>query len=188
MNKKDKNKKGLYYNFFPKNRKGSEKYLSPFWFAIIAIVAGGIFAMVYFFYATPYDVRTIEANVLLNQVADCVSYSGKIDANLISNGTNIFQGSGANFLKYCHLNFDTTEWNEQQYYSEITFYKIDNLSNPVLDIKAGNNKWLADCAIQENETQQALPQCVKESFYSLDDAKNQNIVSQIFRTFHNIRT
>lgn len=158
------------------DKRGAEKYLSPFWFAIIVIVAGGIFAMVYVFYGTPYDIRNIEANVLLNNVADCVSYAGRINTNLISNGTAVFDKSGAFFLNDCHINFDTTEWLEQQYYTEINFYKTDNLNNPILDIKAGNINWLADCAIQENGTQQALPQCVKESFYSLDNDNNQYII------------
>lgn len=158
------------------NKKGAEKYLSPFWFVILAIVAGGIFAMVYIFYGTPYDIRNIEGSVLLNGVADCVSYAGRINTEIISNGTSVFQKTSDDFLKECHINFDTIEWQEQQYYTEINFYKIDNLDNSILDIKAGNSKWLADCEMQENKTQQSLPQCVKKSFYSLDDANNQYII------------
>jgi hypothetical protein len=163
-------------NKLKKDKQGAEKYLSPFLFVILTIVAGGIFAMVYVFYSAPYDIRNVEANVLLNNVADCVSYVGRIDTNLISNGTNAFQKTGADFLKDCHLNFDTIEWTEEQYYTEINFYKIDNLDTSVLDIKAGNNNWLADCKIQENKIQASLPQCTEKSFYSLDDKNNQYII------------
>ena len=86
-NKKEKNKKFFHYNLFPKDRKG-DKIISVYWFAILVIVAVGIFGMVYVFYGSPYDVREIEANALLNQVADCVSYAGKINTGLISNGKN----------------------------------------------------------------------------------------------------
>jgi hypothetical protein len=158
------------------NKQGSEKYLSPYWFAILAIVAGGIFAMVYIFYGTPYDVRTLEANLLLNKVADCISYAGKINVNLIFNGTSKFQKSGEDFLKDCHINFDTTEWKEQQYYAEVNFYKISNLTNPILSIKAGNKNWVADCEIQKDEIQENLPQCTQQSFYSIDDSENQYII------------
>ena len=41
------------------NRRG-EKYLSVYWFVILAIVAGGIIAMVFVFYGKPYDIREIE--------------------------------------------------------------------------------------------------------------------------------
>ncbi len=157
------------------NKKG-DKYLSPYWFAILVIVAGGIFGMVYIFYGTPYDIRQIEASVLINQIADCVSYAGKIDANLISNGTVQFQKTGTDFLNACHLNFNSIEWKEPQYYTEINFYKIGNLDNSVLDIKAGNNNLLSYCNIQENKEPNKLPPCVKKSFYSVDNANNQYII------------
>ena len=54
------------------NRRG-EKYLSVYWFVILAIVAGGIIAMVFVFYGKPYDIREIEANVMTNKIADCLS-------------------------------------------------------------------------------------------------------------------
>ena len=158
------------------NKRGAEKYLSPFWFLIIIIVSAGIFLMVYVFYGTPYDIRNIEANILLNNVADCVSYGGRIDTNLISNGTAFFHKSEADFLKDCNLNFDTTEWPEQQYYTEINFYNINDLNNSILNIKAGNNNWLVYCEIQENKKEKLLPQCVEKSFYSLDNENNQYII------------
>jgi hypothetical protein len=157
------------------NKRG-DKILSIYWFVIMAIVAGGIFGMVYIFYGTPYDVRTVEANVLINQIADCISYAGKIDVNLISNGTVQFEKSGSDFLKNCHLAFDTTEWKEQQYYTEINFYNLSDLTNPILAIEAGNKNWPATCVIQENGRKQTLPQCTQKSFYSLDDKSNKYII------------
>jgi hypothetical protein len=163
------------------NKRGS-KILSVYWFVILAIVAGGIFDMAYIFYGTPYDIRTIEASVLINQIADCVSYAGKINISLISGGINQFKGTGTEFLKNCHLNFDTVEWQEQQYYTEINFYEISNMTNPVLSIRTGNKNFIADCAIQKNElkqflgTQPSLPQCTQKGFYSLDDKNNQYVI------------
>jgi len=61
-----------------KNKRGAEKVLSVYWFVILLLVAGGVFAMVYNFYHHPYDVREIEANLMINTVADCVSTGGKI--------------------------------------------------------------------------------------------------------------
>jgi hypothetical protein len=113
---------------------------------------------------------------LVNQIADCVSYAGRIDVNLISNETVQFQKSGDDFLKNCHLTFDTTEWQEQQYYTEVNFYKLSDLTNSILSIKAGNNNWLATCALQENGKKQTLPQCTQKSFYSLDDTSNKYII------------
>jgi len=157
-----------------KNKKG-DKIISVYWFAILVIVAAGIFGMVYIFYGTPYDVREIEANILTNQIADCVSYAGRINVDLISNGkTN--QKIGEDFLKMCYLNFKSDEWEEEQYYLEVKFYKLEDMSNPVLNVQAGNNNWFADCAIQEKQKQEKLPQCIRKSFYSVDDSNNQYII------------
>lgn len=158
-----------------RNKKGTDKYLAIYWFLIVAIVTVGIFGMTYVFYGTPYDVRNVEANLLLNRVADCVSYAGRINTTFISN-SQFYQKTGDDFLKECHLNFVSSEWNDVQYYTEVSFYTTSNLNNPVLDIKAGNNNWAADCAIQGNNQQANLPQCVQKSFYSVDDASNQYII------------
>jgi hypothetical protein len=155
-----------------KNKRG-DKLLSIYWFLILLIVAGGIFAMVYVFYGTPYDVRGVEARILTNQIADCVSYDGKINSNLISNG---IPTSNKNFLESCHLNFNSTEWDNQQYYTEIYIYNLGNLNNPILDISKGNNNWLTGCAVQGNETQVKLATCLQRSFYSIDDKDNQYII------------
>ncbi len=156
------------------NNKRGDKILSIYWFAILVIVAGGIFGMVYVFYGSPYDVREIEANALTNRIADCISYSGKINTNLMSSG-NFTQKSGEDFLKECHLNFDSTEWTEQQYYTEIDFYKLED-SKPILSLNAGNNKWLLSCTLQEDKEEEKLAKCVRRSFYSLDNANNQYII------------
>ena len=157
------------------NNKKGDKIISVYWFAILIIVAGGIFGMVYIFYGTPYDVREIEANILTNQVADCVSYAGRINANLISN-SKVSQKTGEDFLKMCHLNFNSSEEKVGQYYVEVKFYNLSDLNNPILNIKAGNNNWLADCVIQEKQKQENLPQCIEKSFYSVDEKNNQYII------------
>ena len=166
-----KNKKS--FNFFPKNNRG-DKIISVYWFAILIIVAGGIFAMVYVFYGAPYDVRQIEARELTNQVADCISYAGKINVNLISNGVS--KAGNTNFLEQCHLIFSSSEWKEEQFYTEVSFYTIDNMNSPLLDIKKGNLNLAASCSVQENKTQENLPFCLTKSFYSTDDSNNQYII------------
>lgn len=155
------------------NNKRGDKILSVYWFAVLIIVAGGIFGMVYIFYGTPYDVREIESNTLINQVADCVSYAGKINSNFISEGQFY---PNQNFLEQCHFIFDSDEWEDEQYYTEINFYKLDDLDNSVLDINAGNNKWVSYCNIQENEEYEKIAKCTQKDFYSLDDSDNQYII------------
>ena len=50
------------------NKKGTDKIISVYWFTILFIVAGAIVYMAAAFYGEPYDVREIEANILINQI------------------------------------------------------------------------------------------------------------------------
>lgn len=64
-----------------KNKRGTDKMLSIYWFVILTIVAGGIFAMVYIFYGSPYDVRGVESEIFAERIADCISRQGVIDSS-----------------------------------------------------------------------------------------------------------
>lgn len=109
-----------------------EKIISVYWFAILIIVAGGIAFMVLNFYGKPYDVREIEANILIGNIADCISSEGML-AHPIGD-----QDLKGNFPKICHLNFNSEE-EEVQYYISLDFYDFNN-QNQLLDsgIKGGN--------------------------------------------------
>ena len=155
------------------NNKRGDKILSVYWFAILLIVAGGIFAMVYVFYGAPYDVREIENHLLINAVADCISYGGRINYALASNG-NIIQNT--DFLNQCHLIFSSNEWDEEQHYTEVNFYRLGDLENSLLILKKGNNNWISQCEIQKKEKKESLVQCSTQVFYSLDDKDNQYII------------
>ncbi|MDD5012158.1 MAG: hypothetical protein PHQ66_00720 [Candidatus Nanoarchaeia archaeon] len=153
--------------------KRADKILSVYWFAILIIVAGGIFAMVYTFYGSPYDIREIEAELLTNRIADCISYAGKMNSELVVNGQFTSEN---NYLEKCHLILNSTEWEEEQFYSEVNFYKIQNMNTPVFNVKKGNAKWLSSCVLQENKEEKKLAQCVERSFYSVDNSNNQYII------------
>lgn len=155
--------------------KRADKILSIYWFAVLILVAGGVFGMVYVYYGTPYDVRGIEANILIDRIADCISYAGRINANFISNSQGV-KKTGTEFLKECHLNFKSNEWDDEQYYTEVSIYKLEDMGAPVLNINAGDNKWLSSCELQQDNEKERLAQCVKKDFYSLDDANNQYII------------
>src|SRR3989344_8240288 len=95
-----------------KNKIGADKILSVYWFAILFIVASGIFAMVYVFYNSPFDVRNVEADALGNQIASCISQNGKITPRWTTNQSSL------KIRDECHLNFNS-EFQEIQYYAQI---------------------------------------------------------------------
>jgi hypothetical protein len=149
------------------NKKG--ELLSLYWFLILMIVAGGVVGMVYLFYGTPYDVRDIETNLLIDKIANCISYGGRINEGLILNG----EKKEFYFIENCHLNFGEEE---TEFFSEITFYKVEDMENYFLKTSFGNLNLLASCEIQEDKEYKNLPRCAKKSFYSLDNLNNQYII------------
>ncbi len=116
-------------------------WLSVYWFIILAIIAAGVGYMVVSFYGAPYDVRKIEADILTNQIADCLAEGGYLRENILSEE---FKG---NFLEECKLTFKTENeygWNEEeQYYLEVNFYNFDQnvpngLGEKIFNISKGN--------------------------------------------------
>ena len=104
-------------NFVMLNKKGTDKVISVYWFAILILVSGGIFAMVYVFYSYPYDVRSLEAELLTNKISDCLSYGGVLRNNLFVED-QVSKGFKESFLEDCGTTFDAEKrWEDTpQYY------------------------------------------------------------------------
>ena len=150
------------------NKKG-KSVLSLYWFLILGIIASGFFIMVYLFYGTPFDIRELEARVLTNKIADCISYAGRINSDLINEGNFSID---FNLIEKCHLIFASPEWEDEQYYVKVYFYKLEDTENPVFNINVGNNNWLASCSLESKN----VAQCLEKSFYSLDELNYQYII------------
>jgi len=166
------------------NKKGTDKILSIYWFAILFIVAGGIFAMVYSFYHHPYDVREIEANLMVNHVADCLSSGGMLKSDIILD--SVFED---NFMEICALNFEVEEGelqDEIQYYLEVNFYESEN---NFFSLSKGNLNLVSSCGLQEDNGEERLAKCVERDFYSLDGEKLYliKILSIVRKTEKNVR-
>jgi len=151
-----------------KDKTGADKILSVYWFAMLFIIASGIFAIVYVFYLYPFDVREIEAAVLTGRIAECVSIQGIFDSDFISDTT------GKSFIsRQCHFNFNS-EFDEMQYYAEVKIYDFKtfgNLSTPMKTIFDGNGNLKADCELQKSSKNNFKTQskCSEKLIYSIDD-------------------
>ena len=158
-NKKAKSKI-FHGNVFPKNRKGTDKMISVYWFVILFIVAGAVVYMAGVFYGNPYDMREVEANVLVNQIADCIAEGGKLKEKIIDEKGN-FLLNNDNFFEVCNLNFDVEDfkgWKEQgQYYVEVEEFEIEK----------GNVNLKLHC----DKDGKNFPVCVERSFYVSKEIK-----------------
>jgi len=141
------------------NKLGADKVLSVYWFAILFIVAGGIVYMVAVFYGAPYDVREVEANLLINQVADCVATGGTLNGNLnklVDEPT---------LLQICKINFkveDEFSWKEDQFYVKISSGDFEKTSG-VIEKVFGNSDLETNCNLGKT-----MPKCVERNFYVSD--------------------
>ncbi len=150
------------------NNKGNEQVISVYWFAILIIVAVGISAMVFTFYNHPYDVRELEANILMNKVADCISEHGVISKEII-NDQGEFQ-KDFDMQEVCSFNFKSPDFSGDshgQYYVLITFN--DSNGKFLFDKEGGDNYLRADCLAKlDLKDEKALPGCVKGNLFAVD--------------------
>jgi len=172
------------------NKKGWSKIITLYWFVILIIVAGGIFAMVYSFYHYPYDVRELEGEIMINHISDCLSNKGELNSELF-NEEGFSQNFSENFLENCHLNFEVEDvWEEEpQYYFRINFYNSTNLENSVFEISKGDNKLIADWNIQEEKDYQRIAKGVENSFFSFngEDLYLIKILTIVKKTEKNVK-
>lgn len=160
-----------------KNKRG-DKLISVYWFAILILVAGGVFAMVYIFYSAPYDVREIEGTILNNKIADCISEKGLINEKIFEKD---FQD---NFLEECHLTFNVeneNNWKENlQYYLDVKIYDVNDFEKSLVDFNKGNRNLLTSCEIA-SKNYEKLAKCVEGKFYTLGDKQYLVKVLSIIR-------
>jgi len=164
-----------------KNKKAAEKIISVYWFVILFIVAAAIVYMTASFYGKPYDARKIEADLLADKVAKCISEAGYLNEEVLE------QQFLENFLGNCNINFNVEDaygWREQeQYYIELNLSDFSS-GEKILEIKEGNTKLKSFCNLKGDN----LPVCLERSLYVINKDNNQyraDILSIIRKTEKN---
>ncbi|MEK6847735.1 MAG: hypothetical protein AABX50_01260 [Nanoarchaeota archaeon] len=156
------------------NKKAADKIISVYWFAILFIVAAGIFYMVSSFYGKPYDIRQIEVGLLSDKAADCVSYAGFLREGVLT------QGFKDSFLETCGITFGTEDsygWtDESEYFLQLNFYDFDSYQeasqNSLFEVSAGNQRLQDFCNLKGK----GFPVCLERKFYTLDKDGKKYIV------------
>lgn len=149
-----------------KNKRGMEKAISIYWFVILFIVAGAVIYMVGVFYGKPLDVRGIEADLLLNNGADCVAKAGYISPSAYDGSS--FLINSENFMNLCHLDFSNSN---DEYYLEISF-KDFNSKQELSNAFTGNANLKEFCKEKYTQSKET-PLCTQRGFYALDKNNKQ---------------
>jgi len=172
------------------NKRGVEQVISVYWFAILIIVAVGVSAMVFTFYSHPYDVREVEANILMNKIADCISEMGTINPLLIDSQGVIKKD--LDLTKICGLNFEVVGYEKvhEQYYVFVKFSDLQG--NELENMSAGNNNLRPLCLGQEEEKDEArLPKCSKGNLVTTHLATRKDysieIITGVLKAKQNVK-
>ena len=169
--KKRRNQRFLSCSPFRKmpNKRAAEKILSIYWFIILILTVAGIYGMINLYYNHPYDVRELEANLLINKVADCISYAGEIRPEVFNiSDRKLSEEFKTNFLNNCNITFNVEEekWERAQYYIEITFYRYPG-QYLLGTISEGEKNWKVLCEAAAEGDYRKFPKCVNKRFFSL---------------------
>jgi hypothetical protein len=163
------------------NNRGTDKILSIYWFIVITLVAGGIFAMVYAFYGPPYDIRDIESEIFAQRIADCISQKGIIKPDFFIE-KRFNEEIGNTFTERCNFNFNVEEGygdkEEVQYFYKVEFYSIRDLTNPAFVFYDGNTNWESECFIEKENNKEyiRLAKCTERRFYALNEEGEQYLI------------
>lgn len=159
------------------NKKGTNKILSMYWFAILLIVVGGVVSMVTIFYNSPYDVREIEGNLMINQIVDCISEHENLNSKVFED---------FDVLEECNFKEDLFG-GDGEYFFNFSIYNFSD-SKLVNSFSEGNNKLKADCNI-EDEDYEKLSKCIGREVYLVNenDLYKINILSAVKKVKKNVK-
>jgi len=146
------------------NKRGTDKIISVYWFVVLFIVAGGVVYMAAVFYGAPYDVREVEANILINQIADCIATGGKLNNNWNGLDEN-------NIFERCHLTFgveDEFGWKDDQHFVNVSVYGFDK-DKGIWEIDKDKKIFVGNSDLETTcNLGKTMPKCVERSFYVSD--------------------
>lgn len=161
------------------NKKGGDKLLTLYWFFIIVTIGAGVFIIVYIFYSAPYDVRSLEAEILSNKIVDCISRGGKLNSAF---NEAIVSDKGIDVFKECSLNFEVEKdfdlGYRDQYFFKIEIFEFGLEEDSKIVISGGNINWEMDCFIRDKKGREYknLVHCSEKRVYAINDSSHQFLI------------
>jgi len=136
------------------NKRGGEKLLSVWWFAVLAIVGTSVVMAVLMYYSGNVDVRDIESSVLSNRIYDCISDNGLLIPS--------FFDSNFDIINQCGLSSEVFHTGSN------LMLKIavkDSAGNELKSLVEGNAAFEKDCDIVKSGAVRAknFPKCTYAS-------------------------
>jgi len=155
-----------------KNKKAGEKYLSIWWIFVLIIITVAIVAGVSINRLKDVNTKAIEADILVNRVADCLIQQGYIKQEFLNENFDIF--------KECLIDKETIT-NSEKYYLNIAVYnynscKIEaeklNCQNPEIKYEFGVLDFENQCGMEGTN----YPKCSEKYIYTLNKSESKFIL------------
>jgi hypothetical protein len=138
------------------NIKGN--LLSVWWFAILVTVSAGIVLGVSFFYSISLDTRSVEANILSDKIADCLSKQTPENIEFIKS---------FDIFSKCGLNKNVFE-NGSNFYINVSVFNGEKTES----VQFGKTSIGKDCLISNSVNAKYFPQCYENDLVIYDKDKN----------------
>lgn len=172
-------------------KQAEEKMISVYWFVIVVLIAGAVVAMVSTFYGDPYDVRDVEANLMINKFSECVSDSGKLNEDFLNQS---HLKDNVSLKSVCGFVFEKSSGQagnqRSEYYLESQFYEVES-EKSLANYSAGSRAFKAQCRTQ-NETQnhEGFAKCVNRTVYVANDTESAyevNVLAAVSKSDKNVK-
>jgi hypothetical protein len=141
------NKKNL--NSIIKDKKGGEKWLSVWWFFVLAIIGGGIVVGVLIYYSADVNIKEFEADVLAERIARCLIENGHLKQEFLQENFDVFET--------CNLKKEIFGEGSNFYFKISARGADENLLRK--DIEGGRAAFEKECGIESSTKASKFPKC-----------------------------
>jgi len=152
-----------------KDKKAGEKYMSIWWFFVLAFIVGVII-----FNSADIDIRKLEADILVTKVTDCLIENGYMKQNFLEGNFDIFDK--------CKLDKKIIT-DSGKYYLNLEVYKFedcevkDNKQECKNSLVSGKyNFGVSVFEVQCKPEGKNYPKCSERYVYSLDNERNKKVL------------
>jgi hypothetical protein len=160
---------------FEYNKRGGEKILSIWWFAVLAIVGATIVVGVVMVYSADVDTRGLESSILAERVSNCIVSDGVLKPGLVGANSGKFD-----FFSECGLDKNFFE-QSGLFYVEVNIKNLSGskLSGP-FDVGAAALK--EDCLVTKKILARNYPKCVSKTGNVIYNGTNGKVaaIAEVF--------
>lgn len=148
------------------NKKGGEKWLSIWWFFVLAVIGGAIVLGVLIYYSAYVDTREVESDILGEKLVRCFIAEGYLRKD--------FNDATFDVFEKCGIKKEVFQQGSN-FYFKINVYD----SNGAIlrqEIREGSYSFDAECQLAQSVEAKNFPRCLQKEESALYSAENGEIL------------